>query len=201
MPQSLQECKQRDDTGSRTKDTTMKYTFFVKADSNFVSLLEDISQIAKELTVKKGVTVDFLKFAKRAALGYVFFKKKKSQEDLLNEIVQKSLEKYPGYTTAQIAELISELVNTTIKDAIITEGLRISPSIDAKVIVYGKMHLIQATQSSTYIPRHPWYMSFDDTNNSHWHAQNVTNNTIVAVKKEKKGNFYEYEIQQVTSVV
>lgn len=169
-------------------DTTMKHTFFIKADFTFVDLLEDIAQFAKEFTG--------LRFARHTLHGYKFFRKNQSKEQVLNKIVQKSQEKYPQFSTAMLVDVISELVNTTVKDDIKNHGMQLSPKLDEKGKSYGNVRLIEAKQSHQFVPRYPWFMPLDNVSGNQWQAQDLSNSKILTVMKTKNGKFYEYEIEQ-----
>src|SRR5258706_2381974 len=100
-----------------------KQTFFIKANSQFVCLLQDISLFTKDMTQREKLHPAWLRFAKRKVYGYSFLHRKKVPFHLLEEIVHKTSVKHPHFTSSRIVDILSELANTTVKDVIIQSGL------------------------------------------------------------------------------
>ncbi|OGK20998.1 hypothetical protein A2866_02680 [Candidatus Roizmanbacteria bacterium RIFCSPHIGHO2_01_FULL_39_8] len=59
-----------------------------------------------------GKPIAWFQFAKKTKYGYRFLTNKEAQWKILQEIAERIAQKYPQYTTGQIVDLLSEIVNT-----------------------------------------------------------------------------------------
>lgn len=171
-----------------------KQTFFIKANSQLIYLLQDISLFAKDITQRKKLPPTWLCFAKRKAYGYSFLHRKKVPFHLLEEIVRKTSAKHPHITPSRIVDMLSELANTTVKDAILLNGLpvRVQESHDEKK--YVATPLIYLADARQYIPRHPWFVHMSNSESDFWYAKDITNGEKFSVSKKQQGDFYEFEM-------
>lgn len=173
----------------------MKQIFFIKANASFVCLIQDISAVAKDTAVKGRKKVSELRFAQRTQYGYRFLKNKLPEKQILMEVTNRISRKYPQYSSSYLIDLISELVNITVHEAIIMQGKQaIAMQLPEREKKYLKQHLLSITDSGMYLPRHPWFMPLDGADGKMWKAKDITTRTDVIIQKMKRGQFYEYEI-------
>lgn len=169
-----------------------KYTFLVKEKLNRILILRDISSIAKEKVLHKGKDLDWLKFAVRTKVGYMFLANKEDQYNVLQEISHAVSRLYPDYPIGKIADMVSELVNTTVKDAIDLYNLGIGGNLSLPQKGFLKKQLISVVSSLTYVPRHPWLFPQIQESTTIWKVRDLTTNNTLKVLSETKGDFYNY---------
>lgn len=68
----------------------------------------------REASKKHGRSLSWFRFAKKTQYGYRFLANKEAQWKILQEIAERIAQKYPQYTTGQIVDLLSDLVNTRV---------------------------------------------------------------------------------------
>lgn len=157
-------------------------------------LLRDIIKELQREMKKTKKELRWFQFAKKTQYSWKFLKNKEKQWEILGEIAKKISKKYTKYTNGEIVDLISELVNTQVKDDIMTHGLKVKKQLSPKEKIYLEKLLIEVVNLSYYIPRHSNLMPVKKISKNSWKARNLASNEINTVKQLKKGNFVLYNI-------
>ncbi len=187
---------------SEQLDTTMKQSFLIKANVGFTCLLRDVSIFAKGIAVEHDLQFAWLQFAERTLYGYRFLRNKKLYQHDLANIVEKATNKHPSYSSSYISEVLSQLVNISVEDAIRLQNISFGDRVlSAKERQFLLTPLIAISDSIHYLPRHPWFMPEENAKGDLWKAKDIVTQTSVLVNKKKKGDFYEYEIEQAPSQI
>ncbi len=90
-----------------------------------LNLLIDMYISLKKEAEKRKKPIFWFRYAKRGIYSYRFLKNKSEQWDLLEQIAVSLGKKYKNFTTGEIVDIISELVNNTVKDSVLEQGRRL----------------------------------------------------------------------------
>ena len=82
----------------------------MKSQKIIKELQKELAKEAKNLRK----SLSWFRFAKKTKKGYRFLAHKEAQWKILQEIVKKVVNKYPDYSTGQIVDMLSELVNAQV---------------------------------------------------------------------------------------
>ena len=104
------------DTYSIYYDSMLKMHSLIS--KKHTQLVLDIVHIARKKVKQRGKRLPDLRFAKRTADGYAFFKAKYDIWDILHEIAQEVFAKHSQYDFSFIVEVCSEVVNSDESDII-----------------------------------------------------------------------------------
>lgn len=120
-----------------------KQLFIVKESIVFIDLLQNLSRLVQETLQKYHRDISWLQFARYEGPGYRFLDHKTRQWHLLEDIAQKAAAASDGFTIGQTIDILSELVNTTVKETILLHELRLITQLSSKEGVYIEKYRIE----------------------------------------------------------
>lgn len=171
-----------------------QYTLFVKERLQSFSLLKDIFSTAKNTVHHLGRGLSWLKFAQPTTYGYILLPDKDEQYETLKGICGEVRSLHPEHTHGKIADTISVLVNTTVQDCLEIRSVSRNEPQDETEQQFLNTQLITASVAESYVPRYPWFMVTEKTENNRWRAKDLVSNSMVTIQKFQDVNFYKYTI-------
>ena len=80
--------------------------------SEYIGIQKDLLKEAGQATKEIGKPIQWLQYAVKTRYSYRLLKNKNKQLEVLERILTSVSAKYPKYTRGQIADILSELVNS-----------------------------------------------------------------------------------------
>lgn len=75
--------------------------------------MDHLLSITKEITEQRGKTISWLQYAVKGQIGYSFLPEKEEQYKVMEEIIERAMEKDQSYSRGQISDLLFEVVHRT----------------------------------------------------------------------------------------
>lgn len=157
----------------------------VKERKDTYELVLRIRKLLDKAVQKRGKKLSWLRYAKRKNSSYIPLRNKHGQYRLLSEVTDELYKINPSFTKGHIADLISELVNTTLGDELKARGLSSKKFLDKLLI---------ETVNDFYIPFHPWYLFQKSLNKYVWLAVDLIGGKKVKIRKLSSGNFVFFKL-------
>ena len=79
---------------------------------NNIKVIKELKNILEREAEKMGKDISWFRFAKKTNNGHRFLTKKEPQLRKLEEITQKIVKEHSEYTTGEVADIFSQLVNS-----------------------------------------------------------------------------------------
>lgn len=171
----------------------------IKYEAEYLNLLGDICQTAKETTKRIKKDIRWLQFAKWLPDGnYLIMTGKTRQMDILSEITNEIISRHSRLTSGRVADIISYLVNTSVAEEMATRSCKIPKNPNLAEKEYLNRLLIE-TISSTTIPDHSWFYPSPIVANSSWgliswKAKNLADGNIVIIHRFFRRRYAYFQI-------
>ncbi len=170
-----------------------KQILLVKEKIDYLELLKELASEAHKAVQLLGKDFAWLQFARKGINGYTFIENRERQFQILEKVAFKTSKNYQSYPLGVNIDLLSYLVNTTIRDEIFTHALKPHPQLNAVEKEYLNKQLIVPIHENYFIPRHPWFFTTEFTKQS-WRAKDLTTGQLFKVKHSRDQNHDFYEI-------
>jgi len=170
-------------------------TFIVSERQSFMKLLCDLSETTAAIISPRGIDSSWLSFARPVEYGYKLSLWKDRQWELLGSIVESVLKRNRKYTKGEVSEILCMLVNNTVKEYMDKKSIGIQLPLKIDMESHLQSPLIDIVCSSQYIPRYPWLLARQAIDEYNWTAYDVSLDTLLTVRKRKKKEFIQYELQ------
>ncbi|MGD9129337.1 MAG: hypothetical protein PVJ09_02540 [Candidatus Woesebacteria bacterium] len=180
----------------------MKQPLFIKEKTHLLDLLKDLGETTEQALALRQQDANWLQFAKRKDHGYKFLEGKEEQVQFLEDIAKEVSARHENYSLNQVVDILSNLVNTTVRDAVFLAGLIIAESLLEHELNHLERQLIQVVKDKSYVPRYPWLLTVPSEDKAveaenQWRAKDLSRDQELKISKKKDDDFHFYEITYV----
>lgn len=180
----------------------MNQQIVTKVKIDDVEILKTISNSLNALVKRKGKTLSWLRFAKKTNTGgFHFMQNKEEQWSLLEECADRVAKHYPEKKSGEIADLISELVNTKVTDCLFAGKIDSFIKLSQKETQYLNNALINVVGHAMYVPHYYTLYPQKQINQNNWISKDLKTGRQYWVIKKKIGIYYQYEIKPKNPVM
>lgn len=159
-----------------------KQNFEIKQSIKESKLIKDIVLELNKSIKSSKKDIGWFQYARYSQYGYKFLKNKEDQYEILEAIANKLAKKHKNFTTGQIVDMISELVNTRVIDDIKIHRQKIKKKLNKKEKEYLEKLLIEIIASEQYVPGYSWLMPTSKSNRNKWRAINLITGANIMVR-------------------
>lgn len=166
----------------------------VKTTKNEINLLKDIYLFLNKEAEKRNKSISWFQYAKRSKNTYHFLKNKPEQWELLAKFATILKKKYKKFTTGKIIDIISELVNNSVNDFVITHNYKLKQNLSTRETHYANTLIIKLIANSQFVPDFFWFMPLEKNSTHSWMVKDVLSGKKSMVKRTVKGKFIYYSV-------
>jgi hypothetical protein len=159
-------------------------------------LIKDIGLELNKSIKSSKKDIAWFQFARYSQYGYRFLKNKEEQYEILEEIANRLVKIHKNYTTGQIVDMMSELINTRVVDDIHIHGLKIKTKLTKKEKEYTEKLLIEIVTSEQYILGYSWLMPIAKLKSNNWKVKNLSLDKVFNIRRTMKNKYLLYNISQ-----
>lgn len=165
----------------------MKNSFLIKVRREDLVFLSRLYGVTKKILNSMGKSFNWLQFARKKRRTFRFLPNKVKQWNTLIKIAMGFSKKYPYFNQGQVVDLLSELVNLSVKSYI--GGVK-NDLPKSKERIYIAKKMIEIVGSKYYIPWHPWIMPSGKISSRSWMGKDLRSGKEYLITKKKQGEFY-----------